>query len=155
MSSQPTPSNAGEHILLEIILNHSKILLGVYYSPSMRVDFFASFETLLEYFIPSYNHTIVMGDFNTCLLKNDYRSSLLRMAVFSNNLFIPNLNSTHHFPNCTPSLLDLIVSSLDHVLKHGQLPADAFSYHDLISYPTKSVLLNLNLKSFYNAILVN
>jgi hypothetical protein len=53
MSSQPTPSNAGEHILLEINLNHSKILLGVYYSPLMRVDFFASFEALLENFIPS------------------------------------------------------------------------------------------------------
>lgn len=44
------------------------------------------------------------------------------------------LQLTHSFPNCVPSLLDLIlISSSDHVEKHGQCSADAFSYHGLIS----------------------
>ncbi|KAJ8731621.1 hypothetical protein PYW07_004785 [Mythimna separata] len=40
MSAQPPPQNAGEHLFLEVNLNHVKILLGVYYSPSSRVNFF-------------------------------------------------------------------------------------------------------------------
>ncbi|CAK1594782.1 unnamed protein product [Parnassius mnemosyne] len=74
-----------------------------------------------------------MGDFNTCLLKNDSRSFRLKSIVQAANLHILPLSATHFFPNCSPSLLDLIlVSSIDHVDKHGQCPADAFSYHDLI-----------------------
>ncbi|KAL0851590.1 hypothetical protein ABMA28_007372 [Loxostege sticticalis] len=74
-----------------------------------------------------------MGDFNTCLLKNDSRSTRLRSLISSCNLNILPLKATHFFPNCAPSLLDLmIVSSTDHVAKHGQCHADAFSYHDLI-----------------------
>ncbi|KAJ0176040.1 hypothetical protein K1T71_008214 [Dendrolimus kikuchii] len=74
-----------------------------------------------------------MGDFNTCLLKHDQRSSSLETLIRSLNLHILPLSATHHFPNSTPSLLDLIlISSLSHVSNHGQCPADAFSYHDLI-----------------------
>ncbi|KAL0879002.1 hypothetical protein ABMA27_003982 [Loxostege sticticalis] len=74
-----------------------------------------------------------MGDFNTCLLKNDSRSTRLRSLISSCNLNILPLKATHFFPNCAPSLLDLmIVASTDHVAKHGQCHADAFSYHDLI-----------------------
>ncbi|CAH2216707.1 jg26201, partial [Pararge aegeria aegeria] len=74
-----------------------------------------------------------MGDFNTCLLKNDFRASRLKSMVQAANLRILPLSATHSFPNCTASLLDLVlVSSLDYVAKHGQCPADAFSYHDLL-----------------------
>ncbi|KAL4708179.1 hypothetical protein ACJJTC_005321 [Scirpophaga incertulas] len=95
-----------------------------------------------------------MGDFNTCLLKNDSRSSSLHAVLRSTNLYIPALNATHHFPNCSPSLLDLIlVSSLDHLVSHDQCPADSFSYHDAIylSYkirPLKSKPKILQLRNF-------
>ncbi|KAJ0179958.1 hypothetical protein K1T71_004549 [Dendrolimus kikuchii] len=83
--------------------------------------------------MPSYNHTIIMGDFNTCLLKQDTRCSFFKSVSESCGLSILPLNATHHFPNSTPSLLDLIlVSSPNLVLNHGQYPADAFSCHDLI-----------------------
>ena len=55
MSAQPPPSSAGEHLFLEVTLNLTKILLGVYYSPSSRINFFSSFETILEAFLQSYN----------------------------------------------------------------------------------------------------
>lgn len=133
MSPQPPPCDAGEHLFIEVLLSHTKILLGVYYSHSIRVNYFASFEKILEDLIPSYTHNIIMGDFNTCLIKKDFRCANLESIVNSSNMHILPLNPTHNFPNCNPSLLDLIfVSSLHHVVKHGQCSADAFSYHDLI-----------------------
>ena len=122
-----------EHLFIELTFAHTKVLLGVYYSPSLTVDYFDSFENLLEKFAPSYKHLIIMGDFNTCLLKNDRRAIRLKTTVNGANMHILPLSSTHTFPNCTPSLLDLIlVSSTDHVASHGQCNATAFSYHDLI-----------------------
>ena len=132
-SPQPPPPGTPEHLFLEVTLCHSKVLLGVYYSPSLRVDYFDSFENLLEDLCPTYCHSIIMGDFNTCLLKNDARSRKIKSIVSSCNLHILPVGATHYAPNCTPSLLDLmIVSSVDHVEKHGQFTADGFSYHDLI-----------------------
>lgn len=78
MSSQPAPPDAGEHLFFELDLNYAKVLLGVYYSPSLRTKYFFSFENLIVNLSPSYSHTIIMGDFNTCLIKNDYRFSSLR-----------------------------------------------------------------------------
>ncbi|KAG7301647.1 hypothetical protein JYU34_014621 [Plutella xylostella] len=132
-SPQPPPSDAGEHLFIEVTLSHTKVLLGVYYSPSSSVNFFNSFDKLVVDFTPNYKHSIIMGDFNTCLLKNDSRSACLQSIVKASNMNILPSNSTHHFPNCLPSLLDLIiVSSTNHVAKHGQCGADGFSYHDLI-----------------------
>lgn len=154
VSAQPPPPNGGEHLFLEVELHHSKILLGVFYCPSLRINFFSSFEQLLESFVPLYDHTIIMGDFNTCLLKNDFRSASLTQVIESANLSLLNLNATHYFPNSVPSLLDLIlVSSPNHIAKHGQCSADHFSYHDLIyvSYkirPPKHSSKILSLRNF-------
>lgn len=126
-------SNEAEFLFLEITLSHSKVLLGVFYSPSSSVDYFSSFEYLLENLTPSFNHTIIMGDFNTCLLKNDSRAYRLKSVASACNLNILPLQATHFFPNCNPSLLDLIlVSSPEHVSKFGQHTADAFSFHNLL-----------------------
>ena len=152
--SPPTSSSdTAQHMFLELTLSHTKVLLGVFYSPSLRVDYFLTLEKLLEDLTPGYSHSILMGDFNTCLLKNDQRSKRLISVIESSDLHILPHGATHFFPNCTPSLLDLtIVSSVNHVAKHGQCAADAFSYHDLLflSYkirPPKSkakVLLQRN-----------
>ncbi|CAG4937325.1 unnamed protein product [Colias eurytheme] len=132
-SPQPTPADSAEHLFLEIIVSHVKILLGVVYSPSSTLDFFPSFDILLEQFTPSYSHTIIMGDFNTCLLKRDSRSYKLEAIIDSYNLHILPLQPTHHFPNSIPSLLDLIIiSNPNFISNHGQCSADAFSYHNLI-----------------------
>ncbi|KAG6459782.1 hypothetical protein O3G_MSEX011606, partial [Manduca sexta] len=133
VSPQPPLPDAGEHLFLEVEFSLNKLLLGVYYCPSLRIDFFSSLEIILENLTPSYSQTIIMGDFNTCILKNDRRSSTLLNTIQSCNLSLLPLSATHHSPNCTPSLLDLIfVSSLERVAKHGQCSADAFSCHDLL-----------------------
>ena len=125
---QPT-----EHLFVEVTLSHTKILLGVFYSPSLLINYFSSLEDMLENLSPIYNHIMILGDFNTCLLKNDARSMRLKDIINSSNLTLLPLTATHFFPNCTPSLLDLMfVSSPNHVVSHGQITADAFSYHDLL-----------------------
>lgn len=132
-SAQPSPDNEIEHLLVEISIFHSSLLLGVFYSPSLLVNYFTSFENLLHQFVPSYEHTILMGDFNTCLLKSNTRSTKLKYIIEECNLHIIPLSATHHSPGCVPSLLDLaIVSSPELTTKYGQLRADAFSCHDLI-----------------------
>ncbi|CAH2095156.1 unnamed protein product [Euphydryas editha] len=74
-----------------------------------------------------------MGDFNTCLLKGDSRCRRLMSIAEAFNLHILPLTATHNLPNCTPSLLDLmLVTAPASVSKFGQCAADAFSYHDLI-----------------------
>lgn len=147
---------SSEHLFIEVLMGHLKILLGVFYSPNLHIDYFAKFESLLESLVPTADHTIILGDFNTCLLKQDFRSNHLRSIVDSTNLNILPLTATHRFPGCRPSLLDLaIVSSVDHVSSHGQLPAEAFSYHDLLflSYkircpkPKPRVIMQRNFNS--------
>ncbi|KAM3962176.1 RNA-directed DNA polymerase from mobile element jockey [Aphomia sociella] len=126
------PSNEAEFLFLEVILAHTKILLGVFYSPSPTINYFSSLENVLEELTPTFNHVIFMGDFNTCRLRDDHRSKSLTAVAEACNLKILPLQATHFFPDSKPSLLDLmLVSSLDHVKDFGQFPA-AFSFHDLI-----------------------
>ncbi|CAH2228904.1 jg7358, partial [Pararge aegeria aegeria] len=134
LDKSPTAySESAEHLFVEVLFGHLKLLLGVFYCPSLHFNYFEKFETLLEQFSTSADHTIIMGDFNTCLIKDDHRARKLKNIVSGCNLTILPTNATHFFPNCTPSLLDLmIVSSPDFVDYHGQLPAEAFSYHDLV-----------------------
>lgn len=161
LSKSPSEySESAEHLLVELLFGSLKLILGVLYSPSLRIDYFSNFEALLEKYIPHADHTIIMGDFNTCLIKDDSRSKHLIEIVNSSNLHILNTNNaTHFFPDCTPSLLDLlIVSSLDRVSAHGQLSAEGFSYHDLLylSYkirPPKvkpTIVMRRSFKSFNN-----
>lgn len=133
VSTSPSPySGSAEHLFLEISLHRVKMLLGVMYSPNLTIDYFDSFDSLLNDLCPAYDHVVLMGDFNTCLLKNDIRTHKLQSILSSYNLSILPLAATHHFPNCTPSLLDLIiVSHSNNVSIHGQLTA-CFSYHDLV-----------------------
>lgn len=133
VSSSPSLySGSAEYLFLEVSFHHTKVLLAVLYSPNLHIDYFDSLDSTLSDLCPLYEHVILMGDFNTCLIKNDARSLKLLSVLSSFNLQVLPLSATHHFPNCSPSLLDLmIVSSPNNVKYHGQLTA-TFSYHDLI-----------------------
>ena len=152
-------SESAEHLFIEVLIGRAKLLLGVFYSPSLHIDYFDGFENILELFVSNADHTIIMGDFNTCLIKNDVRAKRLLNIINSSNLNTLPSKATHYFPNCSPSLLDLsFVSSLHHVESHGQFPAEGFSYHDLIylSYkirPPKlrpTVVMRRSFKNFKN-----
>lgn len=122
-----------EYLFLEIIINHKKVLLGAIYCPNDKINYFNILEGILESLVPSYDHVICMGDLNTCLLKNDVRAQSLQSLISSVNMqILPLSNPTHYFPNCRPSLIDLIfVSNPDLAISHGQMTAP-FSHHDLI-----------------------
>ncbi|XP_052756195.1 uncharacterized protein LOC128201897 [Galleria mellonella] len=125
-------SQSAEYLFIEINCHYSKLVLGVYYSPSCHIDYFSSFESNLENLSTLYDHTIILGDFNTCLIKDDHRSHKLRSIISSVNLHLLPLSATHHAPHSSPSLLDLIiVTNPDNVDTFGQTPSP-FSYHDLI-----------------------
>ncbi|XP_059048701.1 uncharacterized protein LOC131843932 [Achroia grisella] len=132
--SQSSPNlNGPEHLFIKISLHHTKVLLGVYYSPSLHVNYFDSFDNIISELRPNFDHLIIMGDFNTCLIKNDCRSKMLLSLLHSLNLTLLPLLPTHFPHNGPPSLLDLIItSSPDLVQSHGQFCAVAFSSHDLI-----------------------
>lgn len=139
-SSPNAYHEAAEYLLLEISLNHSKILLMVLYSPSLHIDYFTTLDNLLHHYCPFYRDILLLGDFNTCLLKNDCRANKLSNILASVNLNILPLSATHKSPNCLPSLLDLIiVSQPSNVKVYGQM-ASCFSYHDLLymSYNIRS-----------------
>lgn len=99
------------------------------YVPSV-VDYFDTFERLLETYLPVYDHFLIMGDFNTCLLRNDKWSRKLKHMADSLNINILESATTYHTRN-SDSLLDLIfTSNLDRISCHGQYGAPGFSHHD-------------------------
>lgn len=125
-------SESAEYLFIEVTVNFTKLLLAVFYCPSLHINYFPILDNLLYQLCPIYDHILLLGDFNTCLLKQDSRANKLNSILSSFNLNSLSLSATHHFPNTNPSLLDLIiVSRLDSVNTYGQLPS-CFSYHDLI-----------------------
>lgn len=102
---------------VKVLLGLQKLLIGDFYSPILRIDYFSKFETLLD-LVPSVEPTVILGDVNTCLLNHDSRSTRLRPIVDSNNLNILPFSSTYHFP-CCQHLLDLAIASSDLVSAYG------------------------------------
>ncbi|CAF4742534.1 unnamed protein product [Pieris macdunnoughi] len=90
-SPQPPPNDAVEHFSLEVSFSYSKLLLGVFYSFSLNVDYFSALGLLLDNFINNNKHTIFMGDLNTCLLRNDHRSRKPTSTIESYNFNITYL----------------------------------------------------------------
>lgn len=131
-SSPSSYSASAEYLFIEVQSKRAKALLGVIYCPP-SVNYFSSLESLLEAHCSDYAHHIIMGDLNTDLLKSTSNSNHLLDIVKSVNLSILPSGPTHHNPDASDSLLDLIfTSSRDHVILHGQLPAPGFSRHDAI-----------------------
>ncbi|CAG9136903.1 unnamed protein product [Plutella xylostella] len=113
-------------------------MLGVVYAPP-NSDYFDALEQLLDTHLPEYEHAVLMGDFNTCLLQHNVRSRKLLSLTTSLNLHIPKLDPTHHV-NDSHTLIDhIITSNKERIASHGQFTASGFSHHDLIfaSYKLK------------------
>lgn len=106
-------------------------MLGVVYAPP-NSDYFDTLEQLLGTHLPEYEHAVLMGDFNTCLLQDNTRSRKLLTLTSSLNLHIPKLDPTHHV-NDSHTLIDhILTSSSERIATHGQFTASGFSHHDLI-----------------------
>lgn len=154
LSSSPSQySESMEHLFLEITVGGTLVALGVVYCPP-TIDYFSDFETVLAPFSTDYAHQLILGDFNTDLLKNNPRTRKFNSAIESVDLSVLPLKPTHHNADTSDSWLDLILaSSVDHINQFGQLSAPGFSHHDLIylSYkvrPPKPRNIYVQLRSF-------
>lgn len=130
MKSSPEYCSSAEYLFIDIDLG-IRFLLGVVYCPP-NIDYFSKFESILDDLLLNYHRVLIMGDFNTCLMKQDSRSRKLKSLISSSNLNFLDLAPTHHSHTCN-SLLDLIVTSdRNLVSSFGQFDAPGFSHHDLI-----------------------
>jgi len=122
-----------EFMFLELCLPGAKaLLLGVCYKPP-KIGHLADFETVLLRFLPGYSRVLIMGDFNTDLLKTQTNDFTELTTMFNScNLTILPLDPTHH-TSTSHTLLDLmVVSDPSDIIHHGQLPVPAISRHELV-----------------------
>ena len=86
-----------EFMFLEICLSgQDALLLGVCYRPP-RVGHMADFENILLHLLPSYGHVLIMGDFNTDLLRTDNHDYRQLTTMFEScNMTILPLAATDH-----------------------------------------------------------
>lgn len=123
-----------EFLFVEIGLSGvGALLLGVCYRPP-KVGHLSDFENALIRLMPGYSRVLLMGDFNTDLLKDKHRYDyrLLTSMFESCNLTILPLQPTHHTAE-TDTLIDLMVfSDPQDIVHHGQLPIPSIPKHNLI-----------------------
>lgn len=146
-------SESMEYLLLEITVGGAKALLGTIYSPP-NISYLSELESLLFTYSLEYTHQIIMGDFNTDLLRNSQKSESFKAVMESVNFSVLPLSPTHHNITSSDSWIDFIlVSSPEYVVSHGQISAPGFSRHDLIhlSYrlkPPKAPAKLLQIRNF-------
>lgn len=124
-----------EFLIVEMLFNKQKLLVAVVYRPP-KIGYMNEFETILLNLIPTYEHIVVFGDFNTNLLNNSPDVIQLTSIFNSCNMTILPLNPTNHTITSkthSHTLIDLIViSNPDKAVTYGQLPVPSISTHDLI-----------------------
>jgi hypothetical protein len=132
LSSPPPYSNSPEFLFVEILTEGGKVLVGIVYRPPNAGRLCILEDALLQ-LMHRYQHIILLGDFNSDLLKDSFAKQQLTTLCQSLNLsIVNNVEPTYHLPN-SRTLLDLaIVSDAEYVFSYGQEPAPCFSHHDLI-----------------------
>lgn len=131
-TSPQTYSGSLEYIFIEVTINPTvRVLLGVVYAPP-TIDYFSTLELLLETHSPQYDHVVIMGDFNTCPLRQDIRAKKLINLTSSVNISILDLNTTYHVNDSHSWLDHILTRDKTRITCHGQLAAPGFSHHDLL-----------------------
>ncbi|KAJ4444986.1 hypothetical protein ANN_06785 [Periplaneta americana] len=121
-----------EYLFIEVGASNKKCLLGVVYKPP-KSGFLSDLETPLLNLVPHYDHTVILGDFNTNLLNSsNYATVQLKNMFESYNISILPSAATHHTQE-SETLLDIIATTNPQLaLTNGQLPAPGISAHDII-----------------------
>ncbi|KOB74103.1 reverse transcriptase [Operophtera brumata] len=120
-----------EHLFLEVQVKGVKALLGVVYAPP-GVNYFDTLEQLLDVSRPQYDHVIMLGNFNTCLVRKDTRCNKLVNIATSYNISILDLDTTIHVNDINTKLDLILTGDSKRISTYGQFPAPGFSHHDLI-----------------------
>ena len=115
VGSSPAP----EYLLIRVTMKDTSILLGVFYIAPDNNNYFDELENVLHEHLPNFPHALFFGDLNTCLLKQNRKSSKLTRLMSSLNLSLLPLQATHHSGN-SHSWLDLIIASNPHLINFLQ-----------------------------------
>lgn len=132
-----------EYILLEVIGETGKLLIGCVYRPN-NYTCMDSLIDVLDSLSALYNDVVISGDFNSNII-NDPRlpSTMQSIGLWPVNTTLPT-----HFTGTSETLLDLFfVGCKNSVLLYDQLTASCFSKHDLI-FLTYDYTINISTQSF-------
>ena len=120
-----------ESLFIKVCNSDQPLVFGVIYRPPSGniMNYHTQFEKILNK-LSSYENTIVCGDFNINLLKNDSKKSKFE-NIFFGSCFIPTISlPTHEKAGCEPSCIDnIFVSNIDNVIKSGILHEIKVSHH--------------------------
>lgn len=120
-----------EFLLLDVRHLKENFLLAVYYNPP-NLNCADLLKSHFEEFTLKYSSTFFIGDFNTNLLTNSFRTQHLRETASNYCYSFINSEPTF-FHNTGCSLLDLFITDSPHmVLKNDQISMPGISHHDMI-----------------------
>ena len=122
-----------ETLFIKIYNSNQPLTVGVVYRPPSGniKNFNLQIEKILDKLNEINSDTIVCGDFNINLFKNDSNKSNFE-NIFFGNCFIPTISiATHEKPGCDPSCIDnMFVSNIDNVVGSGVLHEIKVSHHN-------------------------
>ena len=125
-------SSGIEFMFIELHIGQQKCVLGVVYWPP-RTGNISDLHEHLAYISATYEHVIIMGDFNVNLGNiNCSETKHYKDMHRSLNFSILDLEPTHHTSNADTWLDHIVVTKKDNVLSHGQIPTPGISKHDLL-----------------------
>ena len=123
-----------ETLFIKISNTEQPLIFAVTYRPPSGniKNFNQQFEKVLEKLSSNYAdcHTIITGDFNINLFKNNSNRSKFE-NIFFGNCYAPLISlATHDKPGCEPSCIDnVLVTMIDNVLGSGVSPELKVSHH--------------------------
>ena len=136
--SRSEPAPHVEYLFVELKVNHISVLMSVVYrAPNAPLPYL--FTEDFERLAISYQHIILVGDFNCNMLELTSNSKFMLDFINSHALYMSNHCPTHHTYYSTSNfeahtLLDLfIVDSACNVLKFSQSGYPFISGHELIT----------------------
>lgn len=140
--------NRTEFLFIEISLNYSKFLLGVFYNPP-RNDCSELLEQKMTELCLRYENVVLVGDFNTDMNVMNARTRRFKNVLDAFGMNCINQEPTHfHAGGC--SLIDLLLSNnTDFVCNINQVSAPGLSKHDMI-FASLNILRSTNtpIKTF-------
>lgn len=134
-------------LFVELHLNDSRVLLGVFYKPP-KLKFSDELENILSDLSIEYNDIILAGDFNSNYLSQSLETRKFISIVDNLSLKIVNTTEPTYVPPSKgqSSLLDIFITNTDKVVFFNQISV-GITDHDMIfcSYNTE---LNRSLVDF-------
>ncbi|KMQ90665.1 rna-directed dna polymerase from mobile element jockey-like protein, partial [Lasius niger] len=121
-----------EYLFLEIsIPNLTKVLIAVVYRPP-KAGYLKDFENKCLELFSHFKNLIIMGDFNSNMLADDFNALQIHEFVESSDFHLVPFQATHH-TSTSSTFLDLcIIDGKEKLREYGQCPVPFLSAHDLI-----------------------